>query len=812
MLKRLFKLNQIGVLGINARNLSYIKAYNSKKAMNLADDKMRTKQFLSARDIPVPRLYNTIKKRSELERFDFNVLPDKFALKPNYGYGGEGIIIVVGRNDKGFITSSGKVLSVDFLRAHIEDIMDGRFSIANQRDMAFFEQLIECDETVAKFAYKGLPDIRIVVHNLIPIMAMLRLPTEASDGKANLHLGAVGVGIDISTGRATHIMHHNKIVDEVPGAGGIRDLIIPHFDEMLLIASKIQLVTNIGYLAVDLALDKNAGPMLLEVNARAGLAVQIANLAPLKRRLERIKGVKVLNPEKGVRVAQDMFGNKLDKEIKNISGKEVIGVDEPVALYLPDGGTAKTMAHISMSLESTVIDKKYAEMFQVDDDSIQGDIERVRIKFSLGNQRVQTLATVQDLSDKDYKLLIGRKDISNHFLVDPSRKKDEKKLPKMGGNKKINSSTQNNTDVINFVEVDKTINLIDSKIKLLYYLKPMNLAEEKNKFFADELYNPQFVYPDLKFDPYEARTDLKKIKVDDSDYGKLFLAKKDEILKKISLLEKRGTEAFTAASIDLFGYPDSHLVLMASKEFEETVKEHGKVVWPKLDEDSIGTLNADNVVKEFNNIFKEYKIEWKAKIKEDLVSRCIAGKKNSLFVRKGALFNEKRIKALIAHEVETHILSAENGKLQPYTIFNRGTANYLETQEGLAIYNTRTVSKDDPDFFNIVPHVIVMATSVARDGGFRDVYNYLRKLGFFEDKSFRIALKLKRGLEDTSQKGVFTKDFIYYKGYKEIVQYVENGGKIKDLYIGKVSVHDIDWIKKLRGIKQPKYLPKWLEE
>lgn len=811
MLKKLFQFNKIGVLGINARNLSYIKAYNSKKAMNLADDKIRTKQFLSARDIPVPKLYSTIKKRTELEKFDFNVLPDKFALKPNYGYGGEGIIVVIGRNDAGFITSNGNLLGIDYLKSHIGDIMDGRFSIANQRDVAFFEQLIECEETIGRYAFKGLPDIRIVVHNLIPVMAMLRLPTRESDGKANLHLGAIGVGIDISTGKATHIMHHDKIIDEVPNVGDVRDLVIPHFDQMLLIASKIQLVTNIGYLAVDLALDKNIGPILLEVNARAGLAVQIANLAPLKRRLERIKGVKVLNSEKGVRVAQDMFGNKPEKEdrSKSFADKEIIGIEEPVALYLPDGGTARSKAHVNTSIDSTVIDKKYADMFRTgeDDEAVEGDIEKVRIKFSLGKQRIQTFATVQDLSDKEYKLVIGRKDIANHFLVDPSKKNDLKVLPKTGG--KV-SGTPTGNGFVHFSDIDKTLNSLDGKIKLLYHLKPQNLSEEKERFFADANYNPQFLYPDLKFDPYEMRSDLKRVKVDESDYGRLFKEKKEEILKKVALLEKRGGDSFTDVSIDLYGYPTDLLAGMAKDEFYAVASKFGIVGKVGMDEESYRTLSADEVVKEFNKVFKMYGIDWKAKTKEDLVSRCIAGKKNSLFVREDALFDKTRLHALIAHEIETHILSAHNGKYQPYLIFNRGTANYLETQEGLAIYNTNYVCRDNPAFFNVVPHVIVMATPVARNGSFCDVYNFVKKLGFSEEKSFRIALKLKRGLEDTGKPGVFTKDYIYYKGFKEVTDYVEKGGKIEDLYIGKVSLHDIQWIKKLKGIKPPKLLPFFL--
>ncbi|MEK7085620.1 MAG: sugar-transfer associated ATP-grasp domain-containing protein, partial [Patescibacteria group bacterium] len=183
-----------GILGINARNLLYIKPYNPKKAVKLADDKIKTKQFLSARGIPVPKLYGIIKDINDLDKFDFNTLPHSFALKPNTGYGGEGIIPVTDTKDGYYFTAGGNKLTKEELKDNIRDILDGRYSISNVSDYAFFEQYIIADERIGKYSYEGLPDIRVVVHNLIPVMAMLRLPTRESKGKANLHMGAVGVG------------------------------------------------------------------------------------------------------------------------------------------------------------------------------------------------------------------------------------------------------------------------------------------------------------------------------------------------------------------------------------------------------------------------------------------------------------------------------------------------------------------------------------------------------------------------------------------------------------------------------------------
>ena len=211
---------------------------------------------------------------------------------------------------------------------HINDILDGRYSLTNVSDIALFEQRLEAPEFFKKMSYKGLPDVRVVVHNLIPVMAMLRLSTEKSGGKSNIHQGGIGVGIDLAKGELTHVVQYGKKIDAIPGFGEVQGVKIPHWEDILLIASRVQQITNLGFAAVDIALDKNIGPVLLEINARSGLGVQIANMAPLRRRLQRIEGIKVNSPEKGVRIAQDIFGQKIER--KNEILKTVVGLMERV--------------------------------------------------------------------------------------------------------------------------------------------------------------------------------------------------------------------------------------------------------------------------------------------------------------------------------------------------------------------------------------------------------------------------------------------------------------------------------------------------
>lgn len=790
-----------GILGINARNLLYIKPYNEKKAIKLADDKIKTKQFLSARGIPVPKLYGIIKNYQELAKFDFNSLPQQFVIKPNNGYGGEGIIPIIGKKEDIYLLNVGKKINLEEIKDHITDILDGRFSISSISDNAFFEQLIISDERIGKYSYAGLPDIRIVVHNLIPIMAMLRLPTQESNGKANLHLGAVGVGIDIAKGEATHIAYKNRIIEELPNQlGKIKGLKIPFWDEILNIASKVQLITNLGYLAVDICIDKNTGPVLLEINARAGLGVQIANLAPLRRRLERIEGLKVNNPAKGVRIAKDMFGNLVEKEITQLSGKIVILVDEEVEI-IRKNGNIRIWAKMSTTNDRSVIDHEVAQKAGLLDDLENYDDEKstLKLKFTLKNRRILSVVDVEKISSEKYKMIIGKRDL-NDFLIDASVKKTTKKE----SSKTKVTSNEPQKSKINFAQTDDELINIDNKIKLLYHLRPLNLDEEEYKFFQNTSYNPQFQYPILKFDPLELIDRLNRITLDDSPLGKIFDQKKQEIFNKIALLEGIDEDSLSEMSVLLFGRPSEEEI----KYCRDLVRSSQKMTESKDHAD----FNTKAAKLEFENTFRKYGLKkWKVKIKENLVSACVAGKNNCLFLREGSTFSKERIKSLIVHEIETHILTAENGKIQPYEIFNRGLSDYLETQEGLAMYNVEKQC-NAPFMENFKAHAHVLAIDIGLCGGsFSDIYNQLFALGIPGKNAFRSAVKAKRGYMDTKKTGAFSKDYIYYKGYFQIRDFVNTGGNLQDLYIGKMNLKDLSTVKQISGIKPPKLLPEWLK-
>jgi len=173
------------------------------------------------------------------------------------------------------------------------------------------------------------------------------------------------------------------------------------------------------------------------------------------------------------------------------------------------------------------------------------------------------------------------------------------------------------------------------------------------------------------------------------------------------------------------------------------------------------------------------------------------------------MFSEQRLNMLIVHEIETHVLTAENGNLQPYKIFGRGLAGYLETQEGLAVRNQSILCDKDMEK-NYWPALSVLAVNEAFNMSFRGVFDFVCSMGFSVDRAFRVAVKVKRGLEDTAIKGAFTKDYLYFKGFKAVKEFESTGGDVKDLYIGKFNLKDLDVVKGIPNLVKAKYLPEWM--
>ncbi len=283
-------LRQRGILGINARNRAYVMRQNPRHHYPLVDDKLKTKRLAIEAGIAVPELHGVLATEHDLGGLGQLLAPHlEFVIKPAHGSGGSGVLVIDGRRKDLFVKPDGRGLPLVEVKYHASNILSGIYSLGGVPDRAMIEYRVRVDPILDPVSYQGVPDIRLLVYRGVPAMAMVRLPTRLSDGKANLHQGAVGVGIDIATGQTLQGVWQNRMVTEHPDFGTpLAGLAIPNWPRLLELGARCFELTGLGYLGVDIVLDRVHGPLLLELNARPGLAIQIANRQGLTTRLDTI--------------------------------------------------------------------------------------------------------------------------------------------------------------------------------------------------------------------------------------------------------------------------------------------------------------------------------------------------------------------------------------------------------------------------------------------------------------------------------------------------------------------------------------------
>jgi len=299
------RLRELGILGMNQRNADFILPYNARARYPLVDDKRRTKDLAAAAGIAVPPLYAVVEIEHQVEELETLLEPyPEFVIKPAHGAGGEGIWVVANTGSGRFRLASGEQVGFDELGYHISSILSGLYSLGGLPDCALIEYRVRFDPVFDAVSYQGGPDIRTIVFRGVPVMAMLRLPTRESGGKANLHQGAVGVGVDLRDGQTFSGVWRDKPLHLHPDTGNaVSRIQIPHWDEILSLTARCCDLVELGFVGVDIVIDRDAGPLMLEMNARPGLSIQLANKAGLLPRLNRLRRLQRVPPSISERVS-----------------------------------------------------------------------------------------------------------------------------------------------------------------------------------------------------------------------------------------------------------------------------------------------------------------------------------------------------------------------------------------------------------------------------------------------------------------------------------------------------------------------------
>ncbi len=360
--------------------------------------------------------------------------------------------------------------------------------------------------------------------------------------------------------------------------------------------------------------------------------------------------------------------------------------------------------------------------------------------------------------------------------------------------------TQKNTSFEEFKRIDATLTRIRKVFENYQYITPTNLSEEYEKFIAKKKnYSPQLLYPSFDAKPYI--TELESLHIDTtSKLGTFFEWIRTYLISFAKSWAQIGTDTFHTSH--LFGEVSDDLYSKAEKILQKNTYTPPEKKDKNITAQEVGHILLDTL--------KKYNLQgWHVIYKKNTGSVIhINGSAKQILLRKDELFSEEHVKKLIVHEIETHALRAENGRLQKYKILIAGLPFYLATEEGLAIYNEEQMNVT-PLQQKIILARNVIGTKIAQTKGFMEVYKEIRAYCKDNETAFKVSARIKRGLHDTSKPGGFLKDHVYLQGYFLIKEFIKKGGDIKKLYAGKIGIGDI-YLVEQKIINPPQILPTFL--
>lgn len=775
------KIFSHGVLGMNARNLKYIRTKNTGKSVSLADNKMKTKNFLSGRWIPFAETYAVITSGQELSNFSFDSIDSEyFVIKPNHGSKGQGILICRRLKNNKF-SIAGEEWTEDEVRLFMTDILGGVYSLYGNHDNIIIEELLRPGKDFSKFCRHGLADIRMIVYNYVPITAMVRMPTELSGGKANLAQWGIGLGINIANGQVISFFQHKQnYTENFPEPWGfLQWSIVPFWDKILLYSSQIQFYTELGYLALDWVITKN-GPKLLEINARAGLEIQNVNLVPLAKRLEQVENIKIKSPEKWVDVAKTLFG-EVNSEI---TGKKLIHLLEKIVYR----GT-EIILRVDPEAQKTKITPDLKKKI----------IENTTLILHSG-ARFTFLKSPDILENSSEKntIILGLRDLSD-FLI----------LPKISPAFSVEAtSTRFSPEIIS---LDEKLHSLSKNVNLSAMLKATNYDAEFSKFMeSHQQYNPVFEYNFPSEEKLGEITErISEIKqniseLSEKNFIKIFTDKLSEIENRVGLViayKNEDSEKIFYYNSRLFGTFQPKLLEQATKKILQNARHDAE-----KDKQILGRiLSQEEIIQEIEKFFEKNAITpIPVQISSTTFSRMAAAYKNGqahINLREWAEIRERELPAILAHEVGTHVRRYQAGVKNELHIFRSGTGNYLSDEEWLAVYNSLKYLPEwyekNAMYFNY--YLISQIDTLS----FSQSVQLLQSVypAYSLEKIFNQVTRFKRGIihtENSLNRGnSYWKDKIYLDGYSRVSEWIHEGGDEKLLYFWKVKISDLPLVAKI---------------
>ncbi|MCA9231854.1 MAG: flavohemoglobin expression-modulating QEGLA motif protein [Planctomycetales bacterium] len=357
-------------------------------------------------------------------------------------------------------------------------------------------------------------------------------------------------------------------------------------------------------------------------------------------------------------------------------------------------------------------------------------------------------------------------------------------------------------------DVDRRLASVGNQFDYLMQLTPVNSVSAWKQFQREQFQRvPEFHYRPLPVDPALLKRELYKVpieRVEDPALQRIFQEKQEELELKLTMLRDRDTRRFLYESLQLFGGVQDQLHRLAQDLLNQLSVRDRREKGPNLTAEDFARLAE----AEFDFYRKSFP-EFRAKTQ-------IAGDVSGLIVSRGKLLIDSdlsmapsRVTALLAHEVGTHLLTYYNGRMQPFEQLYSGLAGYEELQEGLAVLSEYLVAGLSRGRMRQLAGRVVAVRNLTDGASFVETFRVLdRDYGFSQRTAYNITMRVYRG-------GGLTKDAVYLRGLVAILRYVQQGGDLNPLLVGKMAITHIPIVKELqyrKVLKPVPIVPRYLQE
>lgn len=356
-------------------------------------------------------------------------------------------------------------------------------------------------------------------------------------------------------------------------------------------------------------------------------------------------------------------------------------------------------------------------------------------------------------------------------------------------------------------ETDQQLSEISNSFDLLLHVTPVNAPQAWQEFQKHKYQkNPEFLYRSRNIDPDLMKRQLYQVPIEhieDPTLAYIFSSKREELDRQINLVADRNTPRFLLGSRQLFGDVSPQLLHLA--------KEMLNLPPPEKQAPS-GYLSASEFAEQARREIAWYRqqdpaLPAQVELRDDIPGIMVS--RGHFLVGMDSRVSQARIKATLAHEIGTHIVTHYNGSQQPFRELYAGMAGYEPLQEGLAVLAEFLSYELSHARMRLLAGRVMAVDVISNGADFIESFRLLEhEYGFSKNEAFTVSMRVYRG-------GGYTKDFIYLQGLVNVLDYLAEGRQLEQLYIGKISYEHLDFIEELQWRKvltAPRLRPRFLDD